>query len=141
MRLKNATLKVQKNKLHLQLKQKEEMGEVLHVIDFDQLQIENKQYQTKIEERNNELLKLKKSAGKTVQILNFHKKKLANLTKESEKLDSEIKSRKDLLARLTAETVQVCNEREKAKQFNKDLREQISDFRVPHVMDYVHVKV
>jgi hypothetical protein len=30
VRLKNATLKVQKNKLHLQLKQKEEMGEVLH---------------------------------------------------------------------------------------------------------------
>ena len=28
------------------------MGEVLHAIDFDQLQIENKQYIAKIEERN-----------------------------------------------------------------------------------------
>lgn len=42
LRLKNATLKVQKNKLRVQLKQKEEIGEVLHAIDFDQLQIENK---------------------------------------------------------------------------------------------------
>ncbi|KAJ1550161.1 hypothetical protein HK405_001271, partial [Cladochytrium tenue] len=55
LRLQNATLKLQKNKLHLQLKQKEEMGEVLHAIDFDQLQIENKQYQARIEERNAEL--------------------------------------------------------------------------------------
>eukprot|EP00842_Homolaphlyctis_polyrhiza_P000574 jgi/Hompol1/1517/HPOL_000923-RA len=73
VRLKNVTLKVQKNKLHLQLKQKEEMGEVLHAIDFDQLQIENKQYLQKIEERNTELLKLKMTAGKTVQILNYYK--------------------------------------------------------------------
>lgn len=33
-RLKNATLKTHKNKLASQLKQKEEMGEVLHAIDF-----------------------------------------------------------------------------------------------------------
>lgn len=39
LRLKNVTLKAQKNKLHMQLKQKEEMGEVLHAIDFDQLQV------------------------------------------------------------------------------------------------------
>jgi Domain of unknown function (DUF4201) len=39
LRLKNVTLKVHKNKLHMQLKQKEEMGEVLHAIDFDQLQV------------------------------------------------------------------------------------------------------
>jgi hypothetical protein len=73
IRLKNVTLKVQKNKLHLQLKQKEEMGEVLHAIDFDQLQIENKQYLSKIEERNAELLRLKLTAGNTIQNLNSHK--------------------------------------------------------------------
>ena len=73
IRLKNVTLKVQKNKLHLQLKQKEEMGEVLHAIDFDQLQIENKQYLLRIEERNTELLKLKMTSGNTVQTLNQYK--------------------------------------------------------------------
>jgi hypothetical protein len=79
IRLKNVTLKVQKNKLHLQLKQKEEMGEVLHAIDFDQLQIENKQYLLKIDERNSELLKLKMTAGNTIQTLNSHKVIILNL--------------------------------------------------------------
>ena len=55
------------------MRQKEEMGEVLHAIDFDQLKIENQQYLAKIEERNSELLKLKLSAGKTNQILNYFK--------------------------------------------------------------------
>jgi hypothetical protein len=42
--------------------------QVLHVIDFDQLKIENQQYLEKIEERNNELLRLKLTTGKTFQV-------------------------------------------------------------------------
>lgn len=34
------------------------MGDALHYIDFHQLQIENKQYVCRIEERNDELLKV-----------------------------------------------------------------------------------
>jgi hypothetical protein len=55
LRLKNATLKQQYTKVEASLQQKEDMGEVLHVIDFDQLKIENQQYLEKIEDRNNEL--------------------------------------------------------------------------------------
>eukprot|EP00967_Tisochrysis_lutea_P083797 scaffold116721_cov19-Tisochrysis_lutea.AAC.1 len=36
-------------------------------VDFDQLKIENQQYMEKIEERNNELLRLKLSTSRTVQ--------------------------------------------------------------------------
>ena len=50
--------------------EQEEMGDVLHYIDFHQLQIENKQYVQKIEERNQELLQLKMTTGNTVQVLN-----------------------------------------------------------------------
>ena len=67
LRLKNMTLKSQIQKMEGQLQQKEDMGEVLHVIDFDQLKIENQQYLEKIEERNNELLRLKLTTGNTVQ--------------------------------------------------------------------------
>ncbi len=56
LRLKNSNLKSQINKLEATLAQKEEVGDVLHYIDFHQLQIENKQYIAKIEERNDELL-------------------------------------------------------------------------------------
>lgn len=43
-----------------QLRQKDDMGDALHYIDFHQLQIENKQYVSRIEERNDELLKVTK---------------------------------------------------------------------------------
>ena len=38
-------------------------AQVLNVIDFDQLKIENKQFLEKIEERNNELITLKLTTG------------------------------------------------------------------------------
>ncbi|KAF0774406.1 hypothetical protein AaE_001894, partial [Aphanomyces astaci] len=79
LRLKNATLKSQAQKIDAQLRQKEEMGDALHYIDFHQLQIENKQYVAKIEERNDELLKLKQTTGNTVQLLNTLKQKLSDL--------------------------------------------------------------
>merc|ERR1719199_947204 len=84
LRLKNATLKSQAQKVDAQLRQKEEMGDVLHYIDFHQLQIENKQYMAKIEERNDELLKLKMTTGNTVQVLNTLKKQLQDIITESD---------------------------------------------------------
>lgn len=41
-------------------------------VDFDQLKIENQQYMEKIEERNNELLRLKLSTSRTVQVSAFY---------------------------------------------------------------------
>lgn len=75
LRLKNAALKGQQSKVEANLAQKEEVGDVLHYIDFHQLQIENKQFVSKIEERNEELLNLKVTTGKTIQSLNDYKKK------------------------------------------------------------------
>eukprot|EP00128_Syssomonas_multiformis_P005595 Colp12_sorted_trinity150504_noHs@32499 len=140
LRLKNLTLKVQKKKLRLQLKQKEEMGEVLHAIDFDQLKIENKQYLEKIDERNKELLKLKLTAGNTLLVLNTYKKKLNNLTMESEKLKGEIAQRQEMLAKLSAETSMVTSERDKAGATNSTLKHQLEDYKVPAVLEYVHEK-
>ncbi len=59
---------MQVRKVEQQLHQKEDMGEVLHVVDFDQLKIENQQYLDRIEERNTELLRLKTTTGKAVQV-------------------------------------------------------------------------
>ena len=60
--------RVMKKKLEMQIKQKEEMGEVLHEVDFNQLKIENQQYLEKIDEKNQELLRLKLMAGNTLQV-------------------------------------------------------------------------
>ena len=54
----------------------EELAEGLHLIDFEQLKIENQTYNEKIEERNEELLKLRKKITTTVQVLTHLKEKL-----------------------------------------------------------------
>ena len=89
LKLKNSTIKSQIGKVDSQLRQKEEMGDVLHYIDFHQLQIENKQYVAKIEERNQELLKLKMTTGSTVQVLNSLKNQLQDVISESDWLRKE----------------------------------------------------
>ncbi|VDN08797.1 unnamed protein product [Dibothriocephalus latus] len=75
LRLKNSTLKIQKKKLMAQLRQKEEMGEVLHEVDFEQLKIENSIFLASIDAKNHELLRLKLTAGRTLQVVNAYREK------------------------------------------------------------------
>lgn len=140
LRLKNATQKTQMKKLLLQLKQKEEMGEVLHAVDFNQLKIENQQYMEKIEERNTDLLRLKQDASKTMQLLNIIKKRLQELMLESNRLKSEIQMQKDLCARIDAEYKQVVEDKTGVEKMNKSLKEYLSDYQVPEVMEFVKEK-
>merc|ERR1712086_824417 len=141
LRLKNATLKSQAQKVDAQLRQKEEMGDVLHYIDFHQLQIENKQYVAKIEERNDELLKLKMTTGNTVQVLNNLKRKLNNLISESEWLKNEIKTRTELCAKIKEDNHQVEDEIGVEAKAHKRLSQQQQDSaEMPQVMDYVTQK-
>ncbi|XP_065272921.1 coiled-coil domain-containing protein 113 [Emys orbicularis] len=141
LRLKNDSLKVQKKKLQLQLKQKEEMGEALHEVDFQQLKIENAQFLEKIDERNRDLLQLKLTAGNTLQILNSYKRKLQNTTATSAHLMKDISQRKEALEKMERETILVEEERAKAESVNKQLRQQLSDYRVPPVVKYVNQKM
>lgn len=140
LRLKNSTLKVQKKKLQLQLKQKEEMGEVLHEVDFNQLKIENSQYLEKIDERNQDLLCLKLKATNVLQVLNTYKEKLHVLTMESDRLNSEITQRKDLLRKIDVEMDVVEMEKAEAEEANRKYHQQLQDYRVPDVMEYVQEK-
>jgi histone deacetylase 6 len=47
---------------------KEQLAEGLHLIDFEQLKIENQSLNEKIEERNEELIRLRKKTTVTVQV-------------------------------------------------------------------------
>jgi hypothetical protein len=68
VRLKNIHLNNQLHKLETKIRAKEELAEGLHLIDFEQLKIENQSLNEKIEERNEELLKLRKKTTATVQV-------------------------------------------------------------------------
>ncbi|OAF69011.1 hypothetical protein A3Q56_03213 [Intoshia linei] len=70
------------------LKSKEELTDGLHLIDFEQLKIENQTYNEKIEERHVELLKLRKKITDTVQIISHTKERL-NFTNIKNSLNRE----------------------------------------------------
>jgi hypothetical protein len=76
VRLKNINLRTHLRKLEQQLRAKEQLAEGLHLIDFEQLKIENQTLNEKIEERNEELHKLRKKTTTTVQVLTHIKEKL-----------------------------------------------------------------
>ncbi|XP_039736953.1 cilia- and flagella-associated protein 263 isoform X1 [Pteropus medius] len=140
LRLKNVSLKVQRKKMLLQLRQKEEVGEALHDVDFQQLKIENAQFLETIETRNQELIQLKLTSGSTLQILHTYKTRLHRAMEVSVTLEKEISLRNELLEKLERETLQVEEDRAKAEALNKQLRKQLSEFRAPPVMLYVKQK-
>ena len=70
---------MQLRKLTKALKQKEELQEGVHLIDFEQLKIENQTLNEKIEERNEEIQKFRKKSTKTVQVLTHLKEKISHV--------------------------------------------------------------
>ena len=138
LRLKNSTLKGQINKIEIVLSQKEEVGDALHYIDFHQLQIENKQYVTKIEERNDELLTVKVAAGKTTQSLNELRRKLNEKLDEAEWLKKEVEDKKVNLTRLGKELSRVKSEvKQESRQKDKIRQELEEESDMPSIEKYI----
>ncbi|CAF1961426.1 unnamed protein product [Rotaria magnacalcarata] len=122
-RHENIRLKNQLKKRELQLKSKEELAEGLHMIDFEQLKIENQTYSEKIEERNEELMKLRKKISTTVQILSHIKEKLHFVNEQrlqaAEVLgmkESEVKHKRDALATIKRRRDRLRQENQSLKQ-------------------------
>merc|ERR1711904_18813 len=138
---KNVSLQGSTRKMEQQLRNKEQMGEVLNVIDFDQLKIENKQFLEKIEERNNELITLKLTTGNTVQVLNTLKKRLSKLNSESEWLMSEIAQRVDLKQKVEEDVERVAEEAKALMRANQRAKREQQTSDMPHVIEYVKQKL
>lgn len=105
-RLENIKMTNKLKKKELQLKQREELADGLHLIDFEQLKIENQTYNEKIEERNEELMKLHQKITNTVQVLTHYKEKLQFMETDSdiqmmklEKIDHEVIAKRDALTK------------------------------------------
>ncbi|KAM4833529.1 cilia- and flagella-associated protein 263 isoform 2-T2 [Thomomys bottae] len=139
--LKNVSLKVQRKKMLFQLRQKEEVGEALHDVDFQQLKIENSQFVETIEARNQDLIQLKLISGSTLQILNAYKSKLHRALELNVNLDKEVLMRAELLDKIEKETLQAEEDRAKAESMNRKLRKQLTEYRAPPVMMYVKEKI
>ncbi|NXX56234.1 CC113 protein, partial [Scopus umbretta] len=141
LHLKNYLLKGYKKKLQQQLRQKEPMGETLHDVRLQQLQVTNAQYQEKIDEKNQELLQLKLTSGKTAQVLNFYRRKLQDAIEMSASLMKDTSQRKKLLEKIEREAALVEEQRAEAESVNRKLRKQLSDYGIPPVLSYVQKKM
>lgn len=93
-------------RLEASIRAQEELAEGLHLIDFEQLKIENQTYNEKIEERNEELQKLRRKITNTVQVLTQVKEKLQfveakNQTQKAQLLSVEavVAKKRDILTR------------------------------------------
>jgi len=94
----------------------------------------------KIEERNNELLKLKLTTGNIVQTLNASKKRLNRLIMESETLKGMIIEKQALTKKVCEEVDSIEVEKVKVKKANSALSKQIEESGMPEVLEYVTQK-
>lgn len=141
LRLKNTTLKAAINKAESALSQKEEVGDALHYIDFHQLQIENKQFVARIEERNDELLLVKLSTGKTIKCLNELKSSLNDCSTELEDDKELVLDKREQLESLKKENTEVSKEIRNEKKNQNRLRQSIEDASaMPNIEDYIDQK-
>ncbi|EAR85013.1 hypothetical protein TTHERM_00529650 (macronuclear) [Tetrahymena thermophila SB210] len=119
LRLRNAYVKNQKI-----LKKKEELAEGLHLIDFEQLKIENQTLNEKIEERNEELHKLKKKNTTTIQILTHTREKLGFVQGENGELNSQNVRKDQELDDMRKQLTQQKKTKDKLRSVNLTLKQQ-----------------
>jgi hypothetical protein len=68
------------------------------------------------------------------------KKQLNNSTKEYETITNEIKTRSSTMIKVDSETEVVQKEHVKEKLKNRKLRDQLENYKVPEVNDYVNAE-
>eukprot|EP00742_Colponemidia_sp_Colp-10_P002040 GILJ01002178.1.p1 GENE.GILJ01002178.1~~GILJ01002178.1.p1 ORF type:complete len:587 (+),score=147.39 GILJ01002178.1:256-1761(+) len=124
VRLKNIALRNQLLKLEKILRKKDELADGLHLIDFEQLKIENQTLNEKIEERNEELHKLRKKTVTTVQVLTHIKEKLQFVQAENQVLQTELSGLDDNLSHERDTLSKTKHERDELRLENGRLRQQ-----------------
>jgi len=89
-RLRNISMRTSLLRLERQLRGREQLAEGLHMIDFEQLKVENQTLYEKIEERTEELTKLNRKKTNTVQVLTHVREKLRFIEKTNVQLNREL---------------------------------------------------
>ena len=140
LRDRSSGLRRQITRLDAQLRQKEETGETLNEVDFNQLKIENKQYLDKIDEKNIDLIQRKRQVGRVTQSLNRQKDELQKQTKELIDTQQRIDKQRTIHEHAEQEIVVAKHDQFRVTRVHHHLAEQTENYQVPEVLDYVKKK-
>lgn len=106
VRLENVQLKQSLVHFETRMRTQEDLTEGLLLIDFEQLKIENQTFNEKVEERNEELLKLRSKVTNNVQIITHVKEKLhfvdiENMCKKADlmEIEAQVARKRDILTK------------------------------------------
>lgn len=122
VRLRNIGLRNLQRKLDNLLRAREQLAEGLHMIDFEQLKIENQTLNEKIEERNEDLAKLKRKKTTTVQILTHIREKLRFTENSNRVLRDKLNSLETIITKLRNTVTSFKLERDAIRIENKELK-------------------
>lgn len=136
LKLKRQSMKDQLRKTNLSLKQKEESGDTLLAVDFQQLRIENTQYLEKIEEKNKELIRSKQKSGKVQSLTQSKRQELQNELTRQEELKLKIDIVKRELNSMTDDE-RTLEEVTEVKNELNEKRSNIKSYTVPEVFEYI----
>ena len=134
-------MSVQSRKVSLQIKQKDDMGEVVTGVDFEQLKIENQQYLEKIDVKNTDLLSLKAKSSNTALKLGSKKEELNKIVALNTSTKREIEAKEAMRERCKLESSRVLIDIEEAKSALSDIKQKVEDFRVPETKEYIQGKL
>jgi hypothetical protein len=123
VRLRHINLLTELRVLEESVRTKERLAEGLHLIDFEQLKIENQTLNEKIEERNDELHKLKKKTTTTVQVLTHIKEKLFAVREENSLADAELTKLNQSVTNLRDQLTRTKHLRDEARAENQLLKQ------------------
>ena len=122
LRIQSFTKSLEMNRLKKKLKKMEDYFEGLHIIDFEQLKIENNTLTEKIEDRNEEIHKLKNKINYTVQILAHLQEKSKFVSSENEIKKTENENLKKEIIEMKRKLTEKKEENDKKalKQLNEN---------------------
>lgn len=106
------------------LRKKEQLADGLHLIDFEQLKIENQTLNEKIEERNDELSKLRQKIVTNVIILSHNREKYQFILKQNENQGQKLKLLEDELKKSKEQLADDTNKLKKKQFENVKLSQQ-----------------
>nr|XP_012140378.1 PREDICTED: coiled-coil domain-containing protein 113-like [Megachile rotundata] len=140
LRLRSATLRTQIKRAQQQLIQREELGESLHVVDFEKLTIENQDYVKMIEEKNRYVIDMKRIAGHYHLKLTQRKQKLNNLVTTLNEVQQETIAKKEQIKNFSSELKVVQAKVNQKTKLLKNLVTFVENHIAPDILDFVYLQ-